>query len=170
MRIRRLPHVVVAMATFVAPLAALAQSRDGSVTTAPFAAAPVMGMPVLILLAVVLTGVGAYLLRRAAGRVIAVIGFVAVLTALAGLGYATFGMMIMIRGAQCAMQTTQMFDPMGRPTLKSYCPNSIQIISIQQGMLCGTEILGLGDTFPPLCSVGQVLADGEECSLPFCVT
>jgi hypothetical protein len=166
MTIRKLPHVVVALATLVAPLAALAQGTDGSVTTAPLATAPAMGMSLLALLAVVLTGVAAYCLRHAAGRVIAAVGFVAALTALAGLGYATLplSMMIMVQGGQCAMQTTQMFNPMNLNTLVSHCPNSIQITSIQQGMACTAPCVG-----PSPCKVGQVLANNDACDLPACV-
>ena len=166
MIIRRLPEVVVALVTLVTPLAALAQGADGSVTTVPLALAPTMGIPVLVLLAVVLAGVAAYFLRRASGRVAAVIGFVAVLTGLTGLGYATMPMihMIMVQGSQCGMQTTQMFMPMTPTALKSLCPNPIQIVAIQGGM-CFGDSLGSAPVFLTPCRVGQVLADGEECLL-----
>ena len=165
MIIRRLPEVVVALVTLVAPLAALAQATDGSVTTVPLALAPAMGTRVLILLAVVLAGVAAYFLRRASGRVAAVIGFVAVLTGLAGLGYAVPMInMIKVQGSQCGMQTTQMFMPMTPTALKSFCPNAIQIVSIQ-GAMCYGDSLGPAPVLLAPCSVGQVLADGEECLL-----
>jgi len=168
MKIPRLPHVVAALITLVAPLAALAQGTNGSVTTAPLPTAPTMGIPVLILLAALLTGVAAYFLRRAAGRAIAVVAFVAVLTALAGIGYARI-MMIMVQGSQCAMQTTQMFMPMNPTSLKSDCPNPIQIISIQPEMLCNMDTLGSATGVLRPCRVGQILTNGEECILG-CVT
>jgi hypothetical protein len=171
MTIRRLPHVVVALATLVAPLAVLAQATDGSVTTVPLATAPVLGVPLLVLLAVVLTGAAAYFLRRTAGRAAAGVGFVATLTALAGLAYAVPMInMIMIQGGQCAMQTTQMFNPMVRNALVSHCPNSVQVISIQLGMSCNFDRIGRAAMGPAPCSVGQVLANGEECALPNCPT
>jgi Pretoxin HINT domain len=165
MMLRRLLNAVVTLATLVAPLAAVAQLvPTGSVTTAPLgAAAPAMGMPLLALLAVVLAGGGAYLLRRAARGAIAKVGFVAALTALAGLGYAFIpsGITITIDGAECGMQTVHPFNPLNENTLVSHCPNRIQIISIQGS--CTFDPSGPGP-----CSVGQVLADGDSCMLPTC--
>lgn len=171
MRIRRLPQVVVVMTTLIAPLTSLAQlSNNGSVTTAPLANAPVMGTPTLLLLAIVLVGAAAYLLRRAAGRGIAVISFLAVLTGLAGLGYAMIDM-ITIQGAQCSTATTQMFDPFEPTTLVSRCPNSIQVTSIQLSCALGdrTEILNFCSPLPGVCTVGQVLDNGDSCTLPGCI-
>jgi len=163
MRIPRLPHVVAALITLIAPLAVLAQAAtNGTVTTAPLATAPAMGIPVLILLAIVLTGIAAYFLRPLAGRVIAGVGFVAVLTALTGIAYAPPSL-TMVQGGQCAMQTTQMFDPFAPNTLVSHCQNAIQIVSIQLGMSCETPCVVLSP-----CSVGQILANGEDCMLPMC--
>jgi len=170
MTIRRLSHVAVALLTLIAPLAALAQVEDGSVTTAPLATAPVMGLPVLALLAVVLTGAAAYFLRRAPGRTIAAVSFVAALSALAGLGYATPTVMIMVQGSQCGMPTTQMFDPNQLNTLVSHCQNSIQIISIELGMSCAFDQVGSLADGVGLCRVGQVLTNGEDCTLPGCPT
>lgn len=161
MRPRRLPHVAVALATLVAPLAAFAQPLPpGSVATAPLVAAvPAMGMPLLILLTVVLAGGGAYFLRRAAGGVIAAVGLVVVLTALAGLAYAP-PPTVRVEGAQCGMRTAQDFFPNG--LLLSQCSNRIQIISIQ--LSCPSREIPLGGT----CSEGQVLAYNGSCILPEC--
>jgi apolipoprotein N-acyltransferase len=156
--------LVVALATLVAPLAAVAQVPNDNVTTAPLAAyAPVMGMPLLLLLAVVLAGVAAYRLRRAAGPAIAALGFVAALTVLASLGYATMVMTILpVQGAQCGVPTTQPFNPMGGTTLVSHCPNAIRIISIHLETSC---MFGMG--LNP-CQVNQILVNNESCSLPLC--
>jgi len=168
MRIRRLPHVVVALAALVAPLAAFAQQGGGgTVTTTPLAAAPVMGMPLLALLAVVLSGVAAYLLRRTAGRAIAVVGFVVALTALAAHATLPIFTIITVQGAQCSMRTTQMFMPTDPNTLVSHCPNPIQIVSIQ---LSCTDTLGPLPNVLGLCHVGQILGDGGDCTLPTCPT
>jgi len=157
-----LPHLVLVLATLAAPLAVIAQPvGDGRVTTAPLAVAPAMGMPSLLLLAVVLVGIAAYFLRRVVGRDIAVVGSVAVLTALAGLGYA-FTNMIMVQGAQCGIATTQMFNPLNPNTLISDCKNLIQIISLQPGTSC--QLLVGSDP----CRVGQVLANNDACMLPNC--
>ena len=162
MIIRRLPHAVVALATLVAPLVARAQAApNGSVTTAPFApGAPVMGLPVLALLAVVLAGVAAYFLRRATGRGVAGLAVLAVLGGLVGLGYATLPS-ITIQGAQCATSTTQVYDAFFENTLVSHCPNPISIVSIQQ--TC-TLVAGPGGG----CRAGQVLTNGASCNLPTC--
>lgn len=163
MILRRLLHIIVALATLVAPLAAVAHAEFiGSVTTAPVivSSAPAVGMPLLALLAVMLAGGGAYLLRRAAGGAIAKVGLVAALTALAGLAYA-FPNLIPVEGAQCRMQAVQTFDPFSLNTLVSHCPNQIRIISIQ--VTCEDP------PSPSPCSVGQVLANGDACTLPTCL-
>ena len=160
MKIRRLPQVAVAMATLVGPLAALGQVTNGSVTTAPLATAPAMGIPVLMLLVVVLAAVAAYAVRRRAGEVIAVGCFVAVLTALTGMAYA-FMSSVMVQGGQCGMQTTQAFDPNQSTILVSHCPSAIQITSIH--VPCDMAYCVAG-----MCSVGQVLTNGESCMLPGC--
>lgn len=168
MMLCRFLQVIVALATLAAPLAAVAQASSGSVTTAPFSAAPAMGMPLLALLVVILAGGGAYFLRSAARGTIAKVGFVAALAALAGVGYATAPAYVTIEGAQCGMQAVQPFDPTVENTLVNHCPNRIKIISIR--VLCVTrdDILpapnfGLGP-----CDAGQVLANGDACTLPTC--
>jgi hypothetical protein len=123
-----------------------------------------MGMPMLALLVVVLAGSGVYLLRRTAGGTIAKMGFVAALTAMAGLGYAilVIGVTIPIEGVQCMRRAVHAFDPTAENTLVSHCPNQIQIVSIQVVPCPGFDPLGS-------CSEGQVLADGDACTLPTCV-
>ena len=164
MTVGRFGRVAVALATFVAPLAAIAQVPNDYVTTAPLAAsAPVMGIPLLLLLAVALAGIAAYRLRRTAGRAIAALGFVAVLTVLAGLGYATTVMtMLTVQGAQCGMPTSQTFNPMGATTLVSHCPNPIRIVTIHLETSCMFSMV-----LDP-CQMNQVLTDNESCSLPGC--
>jgi hypothetical protein len=95
---------------------------------------------------------------------------------LAGLVYASFPT-ITISGPSCAMQTVTAFNPaISQTVLTSNCPNSIQIVDIH--VTCD----GGGDVVAPNastekravavgpCSVGQVLASGESCLLPGCVT
>jgi hypothetical protein len=121
-------------------------------------------MPLLALLVVVLACSGVYFLRRTAGGTIAKMGFVAALTAMAGLGYAilVIGVTIPVEGIQCMRQTVQTFDPTAENTLVSHCPNQIQIVSIHVDPCPGVDP-------PGSCSVGQVLADGDACTLPTCV-
>jgi apolipoprotein N-acyltransferase len=165
MRSRRVLQVVSAVATLAAPLAAVAQPlAPGSVTTAPVgAAAPVMGMTLLALLTLGLAGVGAYLLRRTSGDVIAKVVFVVALTTLAGIGYAVvpMGVTYTVAGAQCKMQTVQVFDASAENTLESHCPNLIRIVDIH------VEPCRVVDPLGP-CSIGQVLANNESCTLPLC--
>jgi hypothetical protein len=166
MRSRRVIQIVVAVATLVGPFAALAQNGD-TVTTAPYVVtgAPAMGMPLLVLLAVLLGGVGAYLLRCTRGGIIAKVGAVAVLTALGGLAYAFLPASLTVTGAQCQMQTVQSFFGQGGTPqqLLSQCPNWIQIISIHHS--CGTD----GHLEPGTCKEGELLANGDSCTLPLCV-
>ena len=158
---RRLLQIVVALAALVGPLAAVAHAAvSGSVTTAPVtAAAPAIGMPLLALLTILLAGGGAYRLRRTRAGAVGKLAFVAALSALAGLAYASTGT-ITIAGAQCGMQAVNPFTPSVQQYLQSNCPNQIRIISIQFDCL---------DPAPPNpCTVGQVLNNGGICALPLC--
>jgi hypothetical protein len=159
MRSQRVFQVIVGLATLIGPLAAVAHAEfSGTVTTAPYLGAPAMGMPLLALLAVLLAGFGAYLSRRRRGRVVKV-ALAAALTALAGLAYAIDG--VTIGGADCGMRTVHPFIPVGVHTLISNCPNAIQILSIT---------VNCDDPAPSTpCTVGQVLTQGQGCSLPACV-
>jgi hypothetical protein len=160
MRSRRLFQVIVGLATLMGPLAAVAHAEfSGTVTTAPYLGAPAMGMPLLALLAVLLAGFGAYLLRRRRCGVVAKVALAAALTALAGLAYATDG--VTIEGADCGMRTVHPFIPVGVHILTSNCPNAIQILSIT---------VNCDDPNPSTpCTVGQVLTQGQRCNLPACV-
>jgi len=159
---RRLLQVVAGLTTLGGPLAAVAHAEFiGTVTTAPVGvAAPAMGMPLLALLAALLAGGGACLLRRTRGRALAKVGFVAALTALAGLAYANGSTVITIKDAQCGMQAVNPFDPSIPFTLLSNCPNAIRIISIQFNC---EDPAG-----PAPCSEGQILTNGQSCTLPLC--
>ena len=164
MKPRRVLQVVVAVGTLVGPLAVVAHADlFGTVTTAPVGMpAPAMGMPLLVLLAVLLAGAGAYLLRRTGGGVIAKVAVVAALAALAGLAYANGGMgtIYTVAGPDCGIAKTFTFDPLGPNELLSNCPNPIRIIAIQ---------LDCNAPDPPgECTVGQVLSNGQFCTLPEC--
>jgi apolipoprotein N-acyltransferase len=162
---RRLLQIIVALETLIGPLAAVAQPLSpGSVTTAPVSApAPAMGMTLLALLVVVLGGGGAYFLRRTSGDVMAKLVFVVALTTVAGIGYAFIGIggTYTVEGPQCGMQTVQVFDASVQNTLESHCPNLIRIVDIQ------VKPCTLVDPAAP-CSIGQVLANNESCTLPLC--
>ncbi len=153
----------VALATLMTPLASVAQPVTGSVTTSPLGAVPVMGVRVLALLVLMLAGLGAYFLRRAGRGTVAKVACVLVLTALAGLAYAAIpaGLTFTVEGPQCTMQTVQVFDPNELNTLVSHCPNPIAIVSIQVPPCMTVDP-------PGPCSVGQVLADNDSCTLPLC--
>jgi len=159
MRLRRVLQVAVASAALVSPLAAFA----GTVTTAPVVhPAPALAMPLLVALGIGLIGLGAYRLRtRSAG---AVTGFalVAGLSLLAGLSYAEGG--VVVQGSDCNTRTTQSYVSSHARTLTSLCPNPIQIVAIDP---CKVEMDVLGDP-PPLCAVGQILTNGEVCTLQAC--
>jgi apolipoprotein N-acyltransferase len=162
---RRLLQIIVALETLIGPLAVVAQPvAPGSVTTAPVSApAPAMGMTLLAVLVVVLGGAGAYFLRRTSGDVIAKVGFVVALITAAGIGYAfvAVGDTYTVEGAQCGMQTVQVFDANVENTLESRCPNLIRIVDIQVGRCTVFDP-------PGPCSIGQVLANNESCTLPVC--
>jgi len=153
------PQAIVGLATVFGPFTAVAHAEFfGTVTTAPVsvAGAPAMGMPMLAVLAVVLAVGGGYMLRRTRGGAIAKVALIAALTALAGLTYATDG--VVIEGADCGMQTVHQFVPLH--TLLSNCTNPIRIIDIQ---LDCQALDPPGD-----CTVGQVLTNGDSCTLPHC--
>jgi len=118
-----------------------------------------MGTPLLAVLVVMLVGIGAYALRRSRGGVVAKVGFALALTALAGLTYAIDG--VTVGGADCGKLTVHQFSLVGPHTLTSTCPNAIQILSIKFDC---TDPPG-----PTPCTVGQVLTNGQFCTLPECV-
>jgi hypothetical protein len=130
-------------------------------------------MPVLVLLAVALTVITAYRLRRRAGGRIVGLGLVAAVMLLAGLVYARLPM-ITISGADCTKQTVSVFDPLEEETLlTSNCQNPIQITDIQR--VCDQNVVspnaGGGsagvDEFAE-CFIGKVLANGDTCALLGC--
>jgi len=157
--LRRSIPVVAALVTLVAPLAALAIDT-ASVTTGPAGAAPTLTTPLIGLLALVLTGIAVYQLRRSAVGKIAVLVLVAAVT-MAGLSYAG-SPNVTVSGPNCARQAMQSYVPTSSPILLTNdCPTPIHILAIQ--ISCVDP--------PPLsqpCSVGQTLASGETCILPSC--
>ena len=169
---RRSLHVAAAFGVLGVPLAAWADPT-GSVTTSPIHQAPALGMPVLVLLAVALTAITVYRLRRTGGGRIVGLGLVAAVTLLAGLVYA-FIPMITISGADCAKQTVSVFDPLEEETLlTSNCPNQIQITNIQ--LVCDEDVVSpnagggsAGVDAVAECFIGQVLANGNTCALLGC--
>jgi hypothetical protein len=158
---RRLLQVAVTLATLVGPLAAVAHAElSGTVTTAPYGgAAPTMGLPLLAVLAVMLVGIGCYVLRRTRGSVAAKVGFVAALTAVAGIAYANG--VITIEGAACGTKTVHQFIPDGPHPLTNNCSNAIQIISVTVN--CEDP------PGPNLCAAGKILTQGRSCFLPACL-
>ena len=163
MRLRRLLQVAVVSAALVSPLAAFAQTM-GSVTTAPVGhLAPALAIPMLVALGIALIGFGAYGLRTRSAGAVTGVALVAGLSLLVGLSYATAG--VVIQGADCNTRTMHSYDSVPATTpLTSLCPNPIQIVAIDA---CGTELELLSDPLP-LCTVGQILTNGEVCSLPGC--
>jgi hypothetical protein len=169
---RRSIHVAAAFGVLVAPLTAWAAST-GSVTTSPIHQTPALGMPVLVLLAVALTVITVYRLRRTGGERIVGLGLVAAVMLLAGLVYA-FIPTITISGADCAKQTVSVFDPLEEETLlTSNCPNQIQITDIQ--LVCDEDVVvpnaggGIaGADAVAECVIGQILANGNTCALLGC--
>jgi hypothetical protein len=168
---RRSIHLAAALATLLAPLAALAQGLTGSVTTDPVGQAPALGMSVIVGLAVAMAGVGIYRLRRTvAGRTAGFV-LIAAATVLAGLAYANgTKITITISGADCAKRTVSAFSPDESTKLMSDCPNLIRIVDIQA--LCDIHVMPFDsalDTDPVAdCSVGLTLAHGDACRLPGC--
>ena len=171
---RRSIHVAAAFGVLGVPLPAWADPT-GSVTTGPIQQAPALGIPVLVLLAVALTAITVYRLRRTGGRRMVGLGLVATVTLLAGIGHAIIPI-ITITGMDCAKQTVSVFDPLaGETLLTSDCPNPIRIVDIQ--VSCNEKVVapgaqtGIGGAANDVveCSIGQVLANGNTCSLPGCL-
>jgi hypothetical protein len=163
---RRSIHAAAAFGALLVPFVASAQPPTASVTTAPVGqAAPALTMPLIVMIAVALTGFAMYRLRRSVGRAITGLVLVASVTAVAGLGYAIMPL-ITIEGANCTQETVSIFDPLNEPTeLMSNCTNRIQIVDIR--VLCDGK-----DSAPeslPDCRIGQTLGFHEACNLPFCV-
>jgi len=145
----------------VSPLAAFAQPVSGSVTTDPVGqSAPALALPMLVVLAVGLIGLGAYTLRTRSAGAVAGFALVAGLSVLAGLGYATDGSVV-IQGAECNTQTVSPYPSVCGDTLTSGCSNRIRIVAIEPG--CESPTIPSSP-----CTVGQVLTDGQQCYLPYC--
>jgi len=163
MRLRRSLQVAAFSAVLVSPLAAFA----GTVTTAPLAQpAPALAMPLLVALAITLIGLGAYRIRIRPAGMVAVGALVAGLSVLAGLGHATLIADPVIGDGACNTQTVSLYDPAGA-TLTSNCPNPIKIVAIDP---CdsGGPTDALCDPLPSICTVNQILTNGQECELPPC--
>ena len=158
MRLYRLLQVAVVSGALVSPLAASGEIM-GSVTTAPYQPAPALTMGMLTALAIALLGVGTYRLRRRSLRAATRFALVAGLSLLAGLAYAKAG--IVVQGGDCNTRTTQLYPNVSGVTLTSLCPNPIVIVAIDPG--CGTP-----DPPPAPCAVGEILTNGQECTLPIC--
>jgi hypothetical protein len=163
MKLRRSLQAAVVSAALVSPLAAIAQVT-GSVTTDPATLpAPVLAMSTLIVLTIALIGLGAYSLRARSAGGMAGFALVAGLSLLAGLSYANGS--VVIEGADCNMRTIHTYPSNFSEALTSLCPNPIRIVAIDP---CASgDSLVSGDPLP-LCTVGEILNNGEACRLPGC--
>lgn len=160
MRLHRSLQAAVAAATLAAPLAAFAQVV-GSVTTAPLGhPAPTLAMPMLVVLATALIGLGVYSMRTRHAGVVAGFVLVAGVTLLAGLGYADSG--VLVEGGNCDKLTPQTYFS-NNENLTSLCPAPIQIVALGC-MEAPKDVLN-----PPIpCSVGLILTTNQICRLPNC--
>jgi apolipoprotein N-acyltransferase len=157
----------------VAPLAALAQF-PGTVITSPLgAAAPAVGMPMLVLLALALSVGAVYVLRRKAASTTARLALVAAAIIVASIAYATIPMpSVVVSGEQCAMRTTQTWNAATPTELDNQCSNALLIEAI--ATQCPEEDGTMGtaggkvDALPS-CVPGQTLAAGAACDLPVCL-
>ncbi len=161
---RRSIHAAAALTTLVAPLAALAQGPTGTVTTDPAHQAPALGMPLLVVLVIAIAGFAMYRLRRPAVRPIVGLILFAGVAMLAGLGYAGF-VGVTISGGECTQRTVSPFEAVISAELMSQCPNPIQIVAID--LSCPGPFAPTPPNVPD-CSIGQVLFNGDKCSLPAC--
>jgi hypothetical protein len=165
--LRRWLSIVPALILLASGRMVFAQLPAGSVTTGPLAqSAPIGGTPLMLLLVIALLGLAVYRLRRPAARFVAL----AVFIALAAFAYAT-GVVITVNGADCVKVTTNAFDPLVMSTLKSECPNPIQILDVR--LSCGAAANLAAEqsaAVNPPCTVGETLADGGSCELPNCAS
>jgi len=167
MKVRGWLYVGTVVATLLTPLAAVAQAI-GSLTTAPLSAAPAVGMPQLVGIALAL-GVGAMsVLRRKAARATIKLAVVGAAIMLAGIAYAVVPLpSVPVSGNQCGMQTTQTWASAVPTTLDNQCPNALLIVAIDA---CGERDTASAEfNTLPTCVVGQTLAAGTACDLPMCV-
>ncbi|HVN84684.1 MAG TPA: hypothetical protein VMW17_07555 [Candidatus Binatia bacterium] len=150
---KRRGSIAVIAAAVIAPLAVHAQQTTGTVTIGPTQQAPTLSFSLIALLAVALAGVALYRLR-VRGPIIALV----LIVVLAATGYARLAM-IRITGGECAMETMHMFLP-GQMVMCE-CSNGIRILDIQ--LACDIN------RPPNPCMVGEVLMNGQSCTLPECV-
>lgn len=163
-------------------LPVVVSAQVGSVTTSPLAqAAPVLGLPALLAVAVILALVGGRFLRLAP-RGLAGLMLAAVTTVYVGVGYAGDSSQVVVSDEECREETTHPYQPFSdMAVLLSQCPNPIRIDAIAPNCgSCDAEALGgpkvLCEEAPPtiqngmdVCEAGDILPPGGECSLPLCI-
>jgi hypothetical protein len=161
MKVRGLRYITTSATISLIPFAAAAQT--GMVTTAPIAgaAAPAVGLPLLVLSALALGAFAIFAMRRRS--LVATIGSAAfaVAAALAAVTYAADADVI-VSGAECNIETTQPFASSFMLQLISECANNLRIVAIDAGG-CGSP-----EMTPPACVPGDILPAGGTCNLPFC--
>ncbi|HYD50080.1 MAG TPA: hypothetical protein VEB21_17105 [Terriglobales bacterium] len=160
---------------FVAILAALcglplaASAQEAVVITAPLAVgvgAPAVGFPMLATLAVLLAAAALYALRKKSARSLAMLIGLALSGAVA-IAYAGGGV-ITLQGPDCSERAIHPYNPSSFNTLRNECTNPMQVVEIEVD--CSDEVPE-GSSVPlPLCTEGMVLNNGQECTLPGCLT
>lgn len=164
---RRSQQIAVALIGVLVPLAASAQN-GGSVTVAPAgASAPVISLQFLGLLAVALTVIAAWMIRRP-GRVVGSVVALVSVAMTAGIAYSVASNVI-ISGGECDEVTVKPFDAHAAVDLQSQCPSPIRVIAID--LACDDPCDGIhGETLPlPGCEVGSIVNPGQACRLPSCL-
>lgn len=168
MTTRRTLSAALVSAALTVPMSAFA----ATVITAPATAqmgAPALGLPMLLVVTVILTGIGAWRIRTSAGKTMAALALATGLSIAGGLVYAIGT--ITIDGADCFRSTVSAYPSYLTSALQSLCPNDIRIVTIDPDCesmaqnACGAQ--GTEETFIE-CTEGLVLSTNESCILPDC--
>ena len=165
MGFRSVRSFVVVIACVMAPLS-LSAHNGGSVVVGPIgASAPALGMPLLAILAMLLTVTAVVFLRRPRSVLShALVVLALMLTATVGLSLIPT---VVVSGDECNEITQKSYDSSSPSVaLLSECPNPIRIIELD--LNCHHSDCEQAELPPTSCEVGLVLNPGQICQLPTC--
>jgi len=164
MVLRSATTATAGLVIFGSPIAALAVPI-GSVTTSPFGSAPVLALPLLLLLAIVLAGITIFRLRRRGAAPVAIVAVGAALLVMAGVTYATVPI-IVLSDVACNARVTNSYTPTTLTEVTNHCINPVKIVDIT--FSCNALPDTVTGEIPSLCEIGQTLNPGSTCRLPEC--
>lgn len=128
--------------------------------------APLISLPLLMVLALLALAAGVRSLR--AGSALGRVGGVALLIGALALTAHAGRSVIVLDGDTCGERTEIKYE--SEESVRNDCPNSMTIISVDPDCTPGLQGNSLLNGDPVICAAGVVLASGATCELPGCET